>query len=144
MLKIKLSRQGKKKHAFYRLIISEQARDPYGKILELLGSYDPHTKELKADSERIKYWIGHGAQMTPTVNNLLVSKNIVAGKKVAVSKLSKKTREELAKKTADVAVAANKAAEPVPEVAEVKIEETPVQTVEVENPAAATPEESQQ
>ncbi len=81
MLTIRFSRVGKKGYPTYRLIISEKQRDPYGKALEILGSYNPHTKDLKAEGERIKYWISKGAQMSDTVNNLLISKKVIEGKK---------------------------------------------------------------
>ena len=67
MLMIRLSRVGKKKKAYFRLIISEKTKDPYGRALEILGSYDPHTKKLQAKKEKIEYWLGQGAQMSPTV-----------------------------------------------------------------------------
>jgi small subunit ribosomal protein S16 len=87
---------GKKNKATYRLIISEKARDPYGRALEILGSYDPHTKELKAKKERIIHWIKNGAGLSATVNNLLIKNNIIEGKKVKATKL--KTKKKLAKK----------------------------------------------
>jgi small subunit ribosomal protein S16 len=77
----------------YRLIISEKGRDPYGRSLEILGSYNPHSKELQAKAERIKYWIGKGSQMSPTVNNLLIDKGIIQGEKVKASKAGKKPEE---------------------------------------------------
>ncbi len=92
MLTIRLSRVGKKNKAMYRLVISEKARDPYGRALEILGSYNPHTKELQAKNERIKYWISKGSQMSPTVNNLLIEKNIIEGKKTKASKAKKKKK----------------------------------------------------
>ena len=55
MLKIKLARIGKKKSPTYRLIISEVGRDPYGRILENLGNYNPRTKDLQVKAERITY-----------------------------------------------------------------------------------------
>ena len=94
MLTIRLSRTGKKKKPMYRLIISEKARDPYGRALEVLGSYNPFSKELKAKEDRIKYWLSHGAGMSPAVNNLLVSKNIIKGAKVKSSKTKKNKKEE--------------------------------------------------
>ena len=93
MLKIKLSRIGKKNKPMYRLIISEQAKDPYGNSLEILGSYNPHSKELQVKQDRIKYWISQGAQMTPTINNLLVGQKIIEGDKVKASKAKKKKKE---------------------------------------------------
>ena len=92
MLTIKLSRIGKKKTPIYRIIISEKARDPYGNALEILGTYNPFTKELIAKNDRINYWISKGAQMTPTVNNLLVEKKVVKGEKVTASKAGKKKK----------------------------------------------------
>ena len=81
MLTIRLSRIGKKKKPMYRLIISEKSRDPYGRALEILGSYNPFSKELATKADRIKYWLGEGAQMSPTVSNLLIEKKIIEGKK---------------------------------------------------------------
>jgi small subunit ribosomal protein S16 len=104
MLTIRLSRVGKKNKPMYRLVISEKARDPYGHALEILGSYNPHTKELAVKGERIKYWIAKGSQMSPTINNLLLEKGIIEGKKVkaSIARKSKKAVEaapaEIAKK----------------------------------------------
>ena len=99
MLKIKLSRIGKKNKPMYRLIISEHTKDPYGNSLEILGSYNPHTKELQAKQERIKYWISKGAQMTPTINNLLIEQKIIEGDKVKASKAG--TKKKQAKESAE-------------------------------------------
>ncbi|HZJ41514.1 MAG TPA: 30S ribosomal protein S16 [Patescibacteria group bacterium] len=95
MLMIKLSKVGKINKKVFRLIISEKARDPFGKILENLGSYNPHTKDLQAKTDRIKYWLEKGAQMTDTVNNLLIGKNIITGEKVTASKPGKKSQKRL-------------------------------------------------
>lgn len=86
MLTIRLSRVGKKNKPLYRVIISEKHKDVYGDSLEILGSYNPHTKELKINAERTKYWISKGAGMSETVNNLLIEKKIIEGKKVKASK----------------------------------------------------------
>lgn len=80
----------------YRLTIAENARDPYGKAMEILGSYNPYTKELSAKKDRIEHWISKGAQMTPTVNNLLVEKKVITGDKVKASKIGKKANAEAA------------------------------------------------
>ncbi len=89
MLTIRLSRTGKKNKPMYRLIISEKSRDPYGRALEILGSYNPYTKDLQAKSEKIKYWLSLGAGMSATVNNLLIEKKIVEGKKIKATKIKK-------------------------------------------------------
>ena len=93
MLTIRLSRVGKKNLPMYRLIISEKGRDPYGRALEILGSYNPHSKDLQTKGERIKYWLSKGAQMSPTVNNLLLDKKVIEGSKVKASGSGKKAVE---------------------------------------------------
>ncbi|MFZ2803709.1 MAG: 30S ribosomal protein S16 [Patescibacteria group bacterium] len=102
MLTIRLSRVGKKKQPSYRLIVSEKARDPWGKFLENLGTYNPlrHPAEVKFNEERIKYWMGKGAQASDTVWNILVDQKIVEGEKRHQVKLSKKRKEKIAKKQA--------------------------------------------
>ncbi len=92
MLTIRMSRVGKKNKPMYRLIISEKSKDPYGRALEILGSYNPYTKELKAKADRIKYWLSVGAGMSATVNNLLIENKIIKGKKVKTSKMRKKKK----------------------------------------------------
>ncbi len=89
MLTIKLSRIGKKKQPIYRLIISEKARDPWGKALEILGTYNPFSKDLAVKADRVKYWISVGAGMTVTVNNLLIDKGVITGDKIRAAKSNK-------------------------------------------------------
>ena len=81
MLTIKLAKVGKKNKKMFRIIISEKARDPYGKALEILGVYNPYTKDLKIKSDRVKHWLERGSSMTPSVNNLLVENKVIEGKK---------------------------------------------------------------
>lgn len=112
MLAIKLSKTGKTNKKMFRLIISEKGRDPYGDVLEILGSYNPHSKELAAKEERIKYWLSKGAQMTASVNNLLVEKKIIDSSKVTASKAGQKSEKRISqlKAKADKKKAAEEAA----------------------------------
>ncbi len=80
MLTLRLSRIGKKKQPLYRLIVSEKTKDPWGRSLEILGSYNPRSKQAALDVERVKHWIGKGATVSDSVWNLLVAQKIVAGK----------------------------------------------------------------
>ncbi len=73
MLNIRLQRIGKRGQAYFRVVAVEHTKKPKGKVLELLGSYDPHKKEFKVKKERVEYWVSKGGQVTPTVNNLLVN-----------------------------------------------------------------------
>lgn len=136
MLKIKLARIGKKKAPLYRFIISEVGRDPYGRVLENLGSYNPKSKELQAKAERVNYWIEKGAQMTITVNNLLVSHKIVKGEiiRVVSKQVAPAAPVEEKAKTETAAPTAEKVAEPeteaTPEVAETTADEAAETTTE--------------
>ncbi len=69
MLMIRLSRIGKKKKPFYRVVVIEKTRPRDGRVKEAVGTYDPLKKpaEIKLDAERIKYWMGLGAQPSDTV-----------------------------------------------------------------------------
>ena len=86
MLTIKLAKVGKTNKKMFRIVISEKTKDPYGKALEILGSYNPYSKELKVKADRVKYWVGQGAAMTPSINNLFITNKIVEGKKAKNSK----------------------------------------------------------
>jgi small subunit ribosomal protein S16 len=97
MLTIKLSRKGKKNQPFFRVILLENHKDPWGNFLEDLGFFNPLTKKISLKAERIKYWISQGAQPSGTVHNLLVNQRIIKGKKVKVTSLSNK-RKQTAKK----------------------------------------------
>jgi len=76
MLRIRLQRTGKKKQAHFRVVLQEHTWKTKGKYLELLGTYDPHAKKLDVNRERIEHWISQGAQISPTVNNLMVNNGV--------------------------------------------------------------------
>jgi small subunit ribosomal protein S16 len=64
---LRMSRQGKKKAPFYRIVAADKrcARD--GRFIELLGTYHPITKVLKLDHEKYAKWIKVGAQPSGTL-----------------------------------------------------------------------------
>lgn len=84
MLKIRLTRRGKRNKAFFRLVVAEHTSPIKGRFLEALGFFNPHTKEKSFKADRIKYWIGKGAQCSDTAHNLLVKEGIIEGPKRAV------------------------------------------------------------
>jgi small subunit ribosomal protein S16 len=94
MLAIKLARRGKRNQPFFRLIVQEKARDPFGTFLENLGNWDSRTKKGEFKKERIVHWISKGAQPTPSVNNLLINQGIITGSKKKASRQPKKKAEE--------------------------------------------------
>lgn len=97
---IRLTRVGKKKQPIYRFIVSEKARDPWGKALEILGNFNPLTNPatITLDKERVLYWIGKGAQCSETVNNLLIDQKIISGNKIKKNTVSIRRKEKIAKK----------------------------------------------
>lgn len=78
MLTIRLSRIGKRKKPYYRVVVIERTRPRDGRVRELVGTYDPLKKpaEIKLDAERIKYWLGVGAQPSDTVRSFLRQQKI--------------------------------------------------------------------
>ncbi len=108
MLKIRLQRVGRKHEPTFRVVLTDSKNSTKsGKFLEVIGSYDPRHKDMTAlDAEKIKYWMSKGAQATPTMHNMLISKKIIEGKKINV--LPKKTvakKEESAPEAAQPAQA---------------------------------------
>ena len=73
VLMIRLSRIGKKKHPFYRVVVTEKTRPRNGRFVEIVGTYDPSKKpslvQLKQD--RVDYWLSKGAQPSDTVRSFL-------------------------------------------------------------------------
>lgn len=112
MLTIRLTRVGKKKQPQYRFIVSEKARDPWGRALEILGSYEPMRtpSTVTLDKERVEYWLAKGAQCSDTVWNILLDQGVVKGEKRATVRLSTKRKEKLGKKAAETAAKAAAAA----------------------------------
>lgn len=97
MLKIRLSRVGKRNKAQFRVTVADGRRAPAGKFIEILGHYNPHTKEKVFKNERIGYWISKGAKPSATVHNFLIDAGIIKGEKVTSWKPKKKSKEELEK-----------------------------------------------
>jgi small subunit ribosomal protein S16 len=73
VLTIRLSRIGKKKQPFYRVVVTEKTRPRNGRFVEIVGTYDPLKKPagITLNDERVKYWIGKGAQPSDTVRSFL-------------------------------------------------------------------------
>jgi small subunit ribosomal protein S16 len=90
MLMIRLQRIGKKHQAHFRIAVMEHTKKPQGKYLELLGTYDPHAKKLVVNREKVEGWMAKGAQISPTVNNLMVNQKVWDKPKMASWKPKKK------------------------------------------------------
>lgn len=92
MLVIRLQRVGKKHQASFRIVLQDSKWKPQGKALELLGFYNPVSKEKQFQQERIKFWISKGAQPSPTLHNMFIDAKVIEGEKVKAWK-PKKAKE---------------------------------------------------
>ena len=81
-VRIRLSRFGRKKQPYYRIVVqnSEARRD--GKFLEIVGTYNPMTEpnELTIQQDKLQSWLDKGAEPTTTVKSLLARNAVTAGK----------------------------------------------------------------
>jgi small subunit ribosomal protein S16 len=69
-IKIRLTRRGRKKKPFYRVVAANSEAKRDGKFLEILGPLkDP--VEFKVDSTKLDKWLNLGAKPTDTVRSLL-------------------------------------------------------------------------
>ncbi|HYB11351.1 MAG TPA: 30S ribosomal protein S16 [Alphaproteobacteria bacterium] len=71
-LKIRLARAGTKKRPFYRIVIADSRSPRDGRFIERVGSYNPmvakdHPERIVLNTDRIKHWLGVGAQPTERV-----------------------------------------------------------------------------
>ena len=79
MVKIRLTRLGKKKQPFYRVVVVDSRDRRDGAPIEEIGYYNPISEpvQLSIDADKAKKWIGNGAQPTETVKALLKKSGIV-------------------------------------------------------------------
>ncbi|OWQ88758.1 30S ribosomal protein S16 [Roseateles aquatilis] len=83
MVVIRLSRGGSKKRPFYNLVVTDSRNRRDGRFIERVGFYNPvasgNAESLRVSHDRIAYWVGVGAQLSPTVTRLVdQSKKTVA------------------------------------------------------------------
>lgn len=94
MLVIRLQRTGRAGHAQFRVVVQDARRTPTsGKIVALVGTFNPHSKAVNLNKERVEFYLGHGAQPSPRVVRLLKAEKIKLPKWVeALAKAEGKTK----------------------------------------------------
>jgi len=120
MLKIRMARAGAKNKPFYHIVVADSRKPRDGLFLERLGTYDPklpkdHADRVKLNGERIKFWIGRGAQVSDRIAIFLGKAGLAPmparknnpQKAVAKAKMTdrKKQRAEKANKPAEAPAA---------------------------------------
>lgn len=123
---IRFQRIGRTNDPAFRIVVLEKTAGPKaGKYVDLVGTYNPRTKAFTAEGARITDWIKKGAQVSPSLKNLLITKGILEGKKVNV--LSKKSPIKKESEEAPVASApVAEAVAPEPEASAPVEEASPV------------------
>jgi small subunit ribosomal protein S16 len=69
---IRLTRMGRNKRPFYRIVVTDSRKKRDGGWIESIGYYNPMTEPatVKFDEERLAYWKGVGAQVSDKVNKI--------------------------------------------------------------------------
>ena len=158
---IRLSRGGSKKRPYYKVVVSNSRAPRDGKYLEQLGTYNPllakdDENRVRLIEDRIRYWLGVGAQPTDRVARMLdkagikeraVTNNPTKGEPGQKAKDRVDDKAKKAEEAAEAAAAAAAAPPPVEEVAEATQPEVPAEEpaeipaeVPVETPAEAPAE----
>lgn len=153
-LRIRLSRGGAKKRPYYRIVVADSRSPRDGRFIERLGAYNPvlpsdHADRVILKEERIRHWLGLGAQPSTRVHRFLAKAGILDAlpipeqtkqdkpKAKAVERL--REAEEAAKSAAEAAAAEAAAPAPEPEAPaeDAAAEDAPAE----EAPAAEAPAE---
>jgi small subunit ribosomal protein S16 len=76
--RIRLARVGSKKNPIYRVVVADARSPRDGKFIEIVGQYNPQTdpSTINLNEERVRDWIGKGAQPSDSVKRLLKAKGI--------------------------------------------------------------------
>ena len=136
-----MSRGGAKKRPFYKIVVADSRRPRDGKFIEKVGFFNPllpkdKTERLSLDIERIKYWLGQGAQPSERIARFLGEAKLIPMPKQRnnpIKALPKKKAQEKLKKAEDAKKAAEAAAaQPAP------AEVAPAETAPVEVAPAET------
>lgn len=109
---IRFQRIGRKNDAAFRIAVLEKTAGPKaGKYVDLVGTYNPKTKVSTLKPDAIKQWMSQGAQVSPSVHNLLVKEGVLEGAKSAKVVKQSELGKNIAKKKAEEESAAAKVAE---------------------------------
>ena len=112
MLKIRMSRGGTKKRPFFKIVIADARSPRDGRFIERIGHYNPllpkdNPERIKLDLERVKHWLGHGAQPSDRIERFLADVGLAEKKTKFNDPLKSATR----KKTQERMAAEKKASE---------------------------------
>lgn len=80
---IRMRRMGRTNQPYFRIVATDKRSPRDGRFLEILGTYSPldEGKNYDLKRERILYWLGVGAQVSPKVSTLIKKEGIQKEKK---------------------------------------------------------------
>ena len=72
-VRIRLRREGSLNNPYYKVVVVDSRSPRDGKFIEIVGNYDPKQAgtNVNLDLDRVKYWVGNGAQPSDTVASLI-------------------------------------------------------------------------
>lgn len=77
MLAIRMQRTGRKKHAMFRVVVQDSRQAPTsGRVVALLGSYDPHAKTATLVKDKAELYLSNGAQPSDRVIRLFEAEGV--------------------------------------------------------------------
>ena len=78
-VKIRLTRLGKKKAPYYRIIVADSRAPRDGRFIDQIGTYDPNQEPAKVDIDReaAEKWLSSGAQPTDVVARLFKNEGLI-------------------------------------------------------------------
>ncbi len=137
-LKIRLSRGGAKKRPYYRVVVADSRKPRDGRYIERVGTYNPmvakdHPDRLTLDQERVKYWLGVGAQPTDRVARFLGNLGMIEKPPIPEQTKQHLPRAKTLERQKEAEEAAKKAAEAP---AEEKADEAPAENATAEEAPA--------
>ena len=149
MLKLRLSRGGTKKRPVYKVVVADSrfARD--GRFIEKVGFFNPllpkdKKERVGLEAERIKYWLGQGAQPTTRVARILGENELMPMPVNGNNPQKAVPKKERKKDGEEAPAAAPKVAEAAPAEAPKVAEAAPAEAPKVAEvaPAEAAPAEA--
>jgi len=75
---MRLTRVGSKKNPIYRVVVADSRSPRDGRFIEIIGRYNPQTdpSTIELDGDKVKDWLGKGAQPSGAVAKLIKASNI--------------------------------------------------------------------
>lgn len=140
MLRIRLSRVGKKKQPSYRIVVTDQRNARDSEHLEILGHYNPLTNPatLVMNEDRAVHWLQVGARPSDSAAKILTKQGVMekAGREPVAWGAKQSAPGAKKRKAMEAAAAAGPAPAPV---AAAPVAAAPAAAVTAEAPAAEAP-----